>query len=71
MGSSLTSDRLEVHCLEHPEPIVSPLILIYIGNGCKGYSTGICKGANCVVVDVDCLPPCLECNSGSPFVVDQ
>ena len=38
--SSLASDRIQVHCLEetHLEPIIPPLTLIYIGNGCEGYS---------------------------------
>ena len=38
---ALASDRIHVHCLEetHLEPIVPPLTLIYIGNGCKGYIT--------------------------------
>ena len=41
--SSLASDRIQVYCLEetHLEPIVPPLILIYIGDGCKGYITNI------------------------------
>ena len=41
--SSLASDRIKFHCLEetHLEPIVPPLTLIYIGNGCEGYSTNI------------------------------
>ena len=42
-GRSLASDRIQVCCLEetHLEPIVPPLTLIHIGNGCKGYSTKI------------------------------
>ena len=42
--SSLASDRIQVCCLEetHLEPIIPPLTLIYISNGCNGYSTDIC-----------------------------
>ena len=41
--SSLASDRIQVCCVEetHLEPIVPPLTLNYIGNGCEGYSTNI------------------------------
>ena len=41
--SSLTSDRIQVHCLEETylEPIVPPFTLIYIGDGCEGYSDNI------------------------------
>ena len=41
--SSLPSNRIQVHCIEetHLETIAPPSNLIYIGNGCKGYSTNI------------------------------
>ena len=41
--SSLAYDRIQICCLEetHLEPIVPPLTLIYIGNGCEAYSTNI------------------------------
>ena len=41
--SFLASERIQVCCLEETplEPIVLLLTLIYIGNGCKGYSTNI------------------------------
>ena len=34
---------MQVYCLEetHKEPLDPPLTLIYIGNGCKCYSTNI------------------------------
>ena len=30
-----------------------------------------CKGAKCLIVDVECWIPSLGCNSGSPSVVEQ
>ena len=36
--SSLATDRIQVYCSNktHLEPIVPPLTLIYISNGCEG-----------------------------------
>ena len=41
--SSLASDRIQICCLKetHLEPIIPPLIPIYISNGYEGYSTNI------------------------------
>ena len=41
--SSLASDSIQVHCLEETQldPIIPPLTLICIGNGCKCYRSNI------------------------------
>ena len=40
---SLPSDRIQVCCLEETylEPIILPLTLAYVGNGCEAYCTNI------------------------------
>ena len=36
----LATEHVQIHCLEgtHIKTILSPLTLIYVGNGCEGYS---------------------------------
>ena len=41
--SSLKKEKMQIRCLEdnHLEDIKPPLMIVYIGDGCEGYSSNL------------------------------